>query len=73
MSAENPIAPILQAFVQPWHNALADPASAQERLLRNLLSIYARTEYGQQHHADQVGSIAEYRAAFPVMNVTRLE
>lgn len=66
MSAENPIAPILQAFVQPWHDALADPPAAQEHVLRQLLAIYAKTEYGQQHHADQVGSIADYRAAFPV-------
>ena len=66
MSADNPIAPILQAFVQPWHDALADPPAAQERVLRDLLAIYAQTEYGQQHHAEQVGSIADYRAAFPV-------
>ncbi len=66
MTAENPIVPILQAFVQPWHDALVDPPATQERILQNLLAIYAKTEYGQQHKADQVGSIAEYRAAFPV-------
>ncbi len=65
-SADNPIAPILQAFVQPWHDALADPPAAQERVLANLLRIYARTEYGRAHGAEKIGSIAEYRAAFPV-------
>ncbi len=73
MSAENPIAPILQAFVQPWHDALADPSAAQERVLRQLLTIYAHTEYGQQHGAEQISSIADFRAAFPVMTYTDYE
>lgn len=66
MPEDNPIAPILQAFVQPWHTALENPAAAQERLLEQLLAIYARTEYGQQHRAEAVGSLSDYRAAFPV-------
>ncbi len=66
MSAENPIAPILQAFLQPWHTALSDPAAAQKRVLQELLTIYARTEYGRQHGVERVGSIADFRAAFPV-------
>ena len=63
MTAENPIVPILQAFVQPWHDALTDPPATQEQVLQDLLAIYAKTEYGQQHQAEQIGSIAEYRAA----------
>ncbi len=66
MSADNPIIPILQAFVQPWHGALADPPAAQERVLQHLLKIYAQSEYGRQHRAEQIGSVADYRAAFPV-------
>ncbi len=66
MTEENPIVPILTAFVQPWYDALQDPASAQEKVLQHLLGIYAKTEYGQQHGAEQVGSIDEYRARFPV-------
>ncbi|HEX3049872.1 MAG TPA: GH3 auxin-responsive promoter family protein [Aggregatilineaceae bacterium] len=74
MSAEeNPIAPMLQAFVQPWHDAIADPAAAQERLLKILLTIYAKTEYGQQHGAERIGSIEEYRRAFPVMTYSDYE
>ncbi|MBN1563117.1 MAG: GH3 auxin-responsive promoter family protein [Anaerolineae bacterium] len=65
--ADNPIVPILQAFVQPWHDALADPPAAQARILADLLKIYAKTEYGQQHHAETIGSVTDYRAAFPVM------
>ncbi len=74
MSAEeNPIAPMLRAFVQPWHDAIDNPPAAQERLLKNLLSIYAKTEYGQQHGAERIGSIEEYRRAFPVMTYAGYE
>lgn len=66
MTGENPIVPILQAFVQPWYDALADPAAAQEKVLQSLLKIYAKTEYGQAHGAERIGSIQDYRAAFPV-------
>ncbi len=66
MTAENPIVPILTAFVQPWYDALADPAATQENVLQQLLKIYAKTEYGQQHGADHIGSVEEYRAKFPV-------
>lgn len=73
MAEENPIVPILQAFVQPWHTALADVPAAQERVLQQLLAIYAKTEYGRQHHAGQVGSLADYRAAFPVQTYADYE
>jgi hypothetical protein len=73
MNAENPIAPILQAFVQPWQDALADPPAAQERVLQQLLATYAQTEYGQQRGAERIGSIADYRAAFPVMTYADYE
>ena len=73
MSAENPIAPILQAFVQPWHDALIDPPAVQERVLQRLLATYAHTEYGQQRNAERIGSIAVYRAAFPIMTYADYE
>jgi len=45
---------------------VADPDAAQERVLTALLQGYAQTEYGQEHQAAAVGSIAEYRRAFPI-------
>jgi hypothetical protein len=57
---------MLSAMLQPWHNAVADPASAQEQVLTALLQGYAQTEYGQEHQAAAVGNIAEYRRAFPI-------
>ena len=73
MTTDNPIAPILQAYVQPWHAALADPSAAQERILQQLLAVYAQTDYGQQHGAERISSIADFRAAFPVMTYADYE
>ncbi|MFP4641413.1 MAG: GH3 auxin-responsive promoter family protein [Dehalococcoidia bacterium] len=56
----------LKAFLHPWHEAVKDPAKAQEKVLHYLLGIYAQTEYGTRHSASQIGSIADYRRAFPV-------
>jgi len=56
----------LQALLQPWHEAIADPATAQEEALKRLLGIYAQTKYGNQHGADGITSIDAYRHAFPV-------
>ena len=68
MSADNPqqMLAMLNALVQPWHAALADPAQAQLQVLTRLLQIYAQTDYGKQHGAAQIGSIDAYRRAFPV-------
>jgi hypothetical protein len=58
----------LMAVLQPWHASIANPSAAQDAVLKNLLSIYGRTEYGQQHQADRVQDLAEYRKAFPIMS-----
>lgn len=57
----------LEGFLRPWHQAVADPRSAQEAVLARLLDGYARTRYGAEHGAGEVGTIEEYRAAFPVV------
>ena len=57
---------MLQAMLQPWHDAVADPAKAQQEVLHRLLQIYAQTDYGKQHNASQVGSVGDYRRAFPI-------
>jgi len=56
----------LKAFLEPWNESIADPQRAQEAVLHRYLQIYAQTEYGRQHGAAQVGSLADYRRAFPV-------
>ena len=57
---------MLQALLQPWHDAVADPAKAQEDVLHRFLQIYAQTDYGKQHGGSQIETIADYRRAFPV-------
>ncbi len=58
--------PSLRAFLGPWHEAAADPAKAQQAVLRRLLQAYAETDFGAAHGAGQIETIDAYRRAFPV-------
>jgi len=60
-------AQLLKAFLQPWHTAVEDPVKAQRNVLRSLLESYAKTEYGDQHRAEQIETVDDYRRAFPVV------
>ncbi len=64
---------MLKGFVQPWYQALADPAAAQQAVLERLVQGYARTRYGEEHKASAVGTINEYRRAFPIVTYDDLE
>ena len=59
-------AQMLQSFLQPWHTAVADPPKAQEEVLHRLLKEYAQTEFGKQHGAAHIESLADYQQAFPI-------
>ncbi|MBN1283796.1 MAG: GH3 auxin-responsive promoter family protein, partial [Anaerolineae bacterium] len=61
---------MLGMFLQGWHRALEAPEAAQEQVLQKLLAGYAQNEYGRRHGAAQIGSVAEYRARFPVQRYT---
>ncbi len=69
MAGQNPqaAAAMLQSALQPWHEAVANPAAAQEQVLARLLQLYAATGYGAEHNAAQVKTIGDYRRAFPVV------
>ncbi len=58
---------IVQSQLQPWQQALAQPANAQEAVLQRVLLDYAKTRYGQEHGAQAVGSIQDFRRAFPIV------
>lgn len=58
----------LKQFLQPWYEAIADPASAQKKVLEVLLEHYKQTEYGLKHGASQIETIGDYRRAFPVVS-----
>jgi len=57
---------MLNALLQPWHDAVEDPAQAQYEVLHRLLEGYAHTDYGAQHRAAHIETIEDYRRAFPV-------
>jgi hypothetical protein len=67
MVAQQPQSPaeMLKAMLQPWYEAVRDPAQAQQAVLHRLLHIYAQTDYGTQHGAANVDTLADYRRAFP--------
>ena len=55
------------AMLQPWREALADPAAAQEVVLQRLLALHAGSEYGGTHGAGAVSSADDFRHRFPIM------
>ena len=57
---------MLTTQLQPWHDAIADPAAAQKQVLPRLLADYVQTTYGAEHGAGEVASTEDYRHAFPV-------
>jgi hypothetical protein len=57
---------MLQAYLEPWHKAVANPKTAQEDVLHNLLGDYGKTKYGKQHGAQNIESLTDYRRAFPI-------
>ncbi|MFN2212899.1 MAG: GH3 auxin-responsive promoter family protein [Anaerolineales bacterium] len=59
-------AQMLQTFLEPWQRSISDPAAAQDEVLHNLIGDYAKTKYGQEHGARNIGTLADYRKAFPV-------
>ncbi len=59
-------AEMLRAQLQPWFDAVADPAKAQEEVLHRLVQIYAQTDDGAQHGAANIDTLADYRRAFPI-------
>jgi hypothetical protein len=65
MAGSDPQA-MLNALLQPWHDAVDDPAKAQQGVLGRLLQGYAQTDHGAQHGAAQIETMEDYRRAFPV-------
>jgi len=64
MASQDPQA-MLHALLQPWHDAVKNPAEAQQEVLHRLLAIYSQSDYGKQHDATNISSIEEYRRSFP--------
>ena len=58
---------MLMGMLQPWLDAVSNPAKAQEKVLHRNLLDYAKTEYGRKHGAEQIESLGDYRRAFPIV------
>ncbi|MCI0641093.1 MAG: GH3 auxin-responsive promoter family protein [Gemmataceae bacterium] len=64
-----PIRRRLNAFLQATHT----PQVLQEALLRRILSRQAQTEFGRNHHFDQIRSVADFRRQLPVAGYESFE
>jgi hypothetical protein len=53
------MAAALREQLEPWERAIAQPARAQETVLRRILGDYARTGYGSSHGAAAVGEASD--------------
>lgn len=64
MTSNDPqaVSGMLNALLQPWHDAVDNPVKAQEEVLCRLLKGYAETDYGAQHGALQIETIEDYTA-----------
>jgi hypothetical protein len=56
----------LKGFVRPWEESLMSPAKSQQVVLESLTKAYSMTEYGRQHGAAHVETIADFRRLFPI-------
>ncbi|MCW4015370.1 MAG: GH3 auxin-responsive promoter family protein [Candidatus Bathyarchaeota archaeon] len=59
---------ILKHIVSPWHEALKNPAKAQQQVLQTLLEGYAKTGYGKTHSVNEVKDGTAFRANFPTVD-----
>jgi hypothetical protein len=62
----------LHQIVNPWYEALQNPAEAQGQVLESLVKGYAKTLYGKKHAALDVKGAADFRANFPKINYKEL-
>lgn len=57
---------MIKAGLQPWYEAIENPAAAQQVVLHRFLKDYAKTDYGKQHSAAQIDTLEDYRRLFPI-------
>lgn len=64
---------ILEPIIGAWYKSLENPQKAQEQTLKGLLEKYATTDYGKNHSADAINSIADYQAKMPIINYQAMQ
>ncbi|UCB60356.1 MAG: GH3 auxin-responsive promoter family protein [Candidatus Bathyarchaeota archaeon] len=73
MSSPPPQNSFLQSLVNPWYEALQNPAEAQHEVLLELIGHYKKTEYGKQHSASEVTNALDFQTSFPKLSYTQLK
>jgi hypothetical protein len=63
----------LELFLKPWYESLKDPRHSQQITLTRLLEGYKQTEYGQEHNADKITTIEEFKQSFPIVKIQDLK
>lgn len=63
----------LKTLVNPWYQALQNPAEAQNQAFSELIRHYRKTEFGMQHSIDKVYSIADFQLSLPKINYNTLQ
>jgi len=63
---------LLTTLLKPWHEAVENPEKVQQEVLNRLLKDYHQTEYGRQHNAANIGTVEDYRRAFPVVSYEQI-
>ena len=59
---------VFKHIVNPWYEALKNPAEAQQRTLNVLMEEYAKTLYGKKRLASEVKGGETFRKNFPKIN-----
>ncbi len=72
MPNEDSINSILKPFIDSWYESLSNPKKAQEQVLNELLQKYSSTDYGQNHNAQRIKNISDYKTNFPIINYSDL-
>lgn len=61
-----------QPLIGAWYRSLKDPSEYQHQVLSELLGEYAKTRYGDDHHASETSGVEEFRKNFPVIDYKHL-
>jgi len=73
MLPEERSAAIFWPLIGPWYESVKKPEDAQRQVLSGLVKNYAKTRYGEGHHASQIEDFSDFRRSFPVINYHGLD
>jgi len=63
---------IFQPIIGSWYESLRNPQESQKQTLQDLLRLYEKTSYGQEHQASDTKNIEAFRKNFPTITYKSL-